>query len=198
MENKADRAAAAVAALRSIEPLMDLLLEMGVSSREAESLFRGIFVRRAHKWLRQRSGAEPSVQQVALVTGIHRNFVSRILKEHPNLVAAQRRRGLKIDRLIEAWSTMPGFQDGQGKPAALTRDSAREPSLKSLIRKCIPGAPLGGTSEQLLRLKLVRMLPDGRIQLNPPRAKQLTHKLARRVGRAGKEVLASVIKGEMR
>src|ERR1700733_15206973 len=69
--------------MAAVEPLVELFLELGVTSPEAESLLRSLFVHKARQWLTESSadGARPSDVRVSLVTGVHRNFVRRIQAE---------------------------------------------------------------------------------------------------------------------
>lgn len=183
----------AAQAMKAIEPLVDLLLELGVSSPEAESLFRGIFVHKAKEWLQQKNGVEPSDVQIALATGIHRNFVRDILNHELRVPEIRARRGPKVDRLIEGWRTLPEFQDSSGKPAILWK-SLREPSLKSLIRKVIPGSPIEGTLSQLIHRGLVRMLADGRVEISGAVPRRWDYPTAKKVGEIGRDSLARVIR----
>ncbi|MGH8142175.1 MAG: hypothetical protein ACREU2_06635, partial [Steroidobacteraceae bacterium] len=90
--------------MAAIEPLVELFLELGVTSPEAESLLRSLFVHKSRVWLSRQSGGEdPSDVRVALVTGVHRNFVSRLLAEPPKISATRARKGHRAARLLRAW-----------------------------------------------------------------------------------------------
>ena len=56
--SEAEKAALARSAMAAMEPLVQLLLEIGITSPEAESLLRSLFVHKAREWLAK--GAQPS------------------------------------------------------------------------------------------------------------------------------------------
>src|ERR1039457_3849889 len=91
------------AAMAAVEPLVELFLELGVTSPEAESLLRSVFVHKAREWLAKPITAEdsPSDARVSLVTGVHRNFVRSILAEPPRIAAAREQRGHRASRLLD-------------------------------------------------------------------------------------------------
>lgn len=193
MSDANEKSALAKAAMVAIEPLVQFLLEIGVNSPEAESLFRSIFIHKARDWLTAQGRYEPSDVQIALVTGVHRNFVHEILKGPPRIAAVRRSRGVKLERLIEAWRLDSAYVGGDGKPLTLFR-TAPEPSVKSLIAKHLPGAPVGGTIAQLIRRGLVQVLPDDRIlirsALQP--AKGMSYSKVAAAGDLGRSLLETL------
>src|ERR1700691_1687927 len=127
------RTAIARAAMAAAEPLVELLLELGVTSPEAESLLRGVFVHKTREWLaRQSEGTtEPSDARVSLVTGVHRNFVRRILAEPPKIADGREQKSNRANRLLQAWYSDPIYLDTSGKPRDLPEKGGR-PSFQSL------------------------------------------------------------------
>jgi len=106
--------------MAAVEPLVDLFLELGITSPEAESLLRSLYVHKARDWLAaQNGGASPSDARVALVTGVHRNFVHQILSEPPAIAIARQRKGHRADKLLDAWHKQPSYLDNAGKPRDL-------------------------------------------------------------------------------
>jgi hypothetical protein len=160
------KAALARAAMATVEPLVELFLELGVTSPEAESLLRGVFVHTAHKWLSDRSEnrESPSDVRVSLVTGVHRNFVKRILSEPPRIAAARDHRGLSASRLLEAWHSDPRYLDSSGKPRDLP-ERGGEPSFYSLVTSHVPGAAPGVVLDELRRAGHVKSLNDHRVRV---------------------------------
>jgi hypothetical protein len=160
------KAALARAAITAVEPLVELFLELGVTSPEAESLLRGVFVHTARKWLAERSEHRqlPSDVRVSLVTGIHRNFVRRILAEPPRIAAARDQRGLSATRLVDAWHSDPRFLDSSGKPRDLP-ETGQDPSFHSLASAYVPGAPPGIVLDELRRAGQVQSLSDHRVRV---------------------------------
>ena len=190
----AGKAATARAAMAAVEPLVELFLELGITSPEAESLLRSLFVHKAREWLaRPGAGNAPSDARIALVTGVHRNFVRRILTEPPRIAAARERKGHRTSRLLEAWHTDPSYLDSSGKPRDLS-EREQEPSFHSLALKYVPGAAPGVVLTELRRARLVQMLPDRRVRvLNRTfRLPGVTAGNLTELGRRGRELLSTL------
>jgi hypothetical protein len=160
------KTALARAAMTAVEPLVELFLELGITSPEAESLLRGVFVHTARKWLasQSKSGEVPSDVRVALVTGVHRNFVRQILAEPPRIAAAREQKGGGAGRLLEAWHSDPVYLDSSGKPRDLP-ERDQEPSFYSLATAYLPGAAPGVVLEELRRAGLVQLLAEHRVRV---------------------------------
>ena len=164
--SEAGRAALARSAMAAVEPLVDLFLELGITSPEAESLLRSLFVHKARQWLAASSadGASPSDVRVSLVTGVHRNFVRRILSEPPRIAAARERKKHRTARLLDAWHTDPAYLDSSGKPRDLSKRQP-EPSFSTLASTYVPGATPGVVLQELHRAGVVQFLSDDRVRV---------------------------------
>jgi hypothetical protein len=164
--SEAGNAALARSAMAAVEPLVELFLELGIASPEAESLLRSLFVHKARQSLAASSadGASPSDVRVSLVTGVHRNFVRRILAEPPRIAAARAQRKHRTSRLLEAWHTDPAYLDSSGKPRDLSRREP-EPSFSTLASTYVPGAAPGVVLHELHRAGVVQLLPEERVRV---------------------------------
>jgi Family of unknown function (DUF6502) len=162
----AGRTAVGRAAMAAAEPLVELLLELGVTSPEAESLLRCVFVHKTREWLARQSArtSEPSDARVSLVTGVHRNFVRRILAEPPKIAGARKQKSNRANRLLQAWYSDPVYLDPSGKPRDLPEKGAR-PSFQSLSTTYVPGAAPGVVLDQLRRAGLVQTLSENRLRV---------------------------------
>jgi Family of unknown function (DUF6502) len=160
------KGAMARAAMAAVEPLVELLLELGVTSPEAESLLRAVFVHKTRDLLaRQAEGASaPSDARVSLVTGVHRNFVRRILAEPPKIAEAREQKSNRASRLLQAWHSDPDYLDSSGKPRDLSEKGAK-PSFQSLSTTYVPSAAPGVVLDQLRRAGLVQMLSEHRLRV---------------------------------
>jgi hypothetical protein len=160
------KAAIAKAAMVAAEPLVELLLELGVTSPEAESLLRGVFVHKTREWLARQSAdlAEPSDVRVSLVTGVHRNFVRRILAEPPKIAAGREEKSNRANRLLQGWYSDPAYLDTSGKPRDLPEKGLR-PSFQTLSTTYVPGAAPGVVLDQLRRAGLVQLLSEHRLRV---------------------------------
>ena len=159
------RSMLAQAAMAAIDPLVELLLEIGITSPEAESLLRSLIVHKARSWLAERGGGRvPSDVRVALVTGIHRNFVRQILLEAPKIAGGRERRGYLAGRLLRAWHTDPLYRDDSGKSRDLP-EKGPPPSFASLVAASLPGSSPGVVLQELLRAGVVESLSDHRVRV---------------------------------
>jgi len=160
------KGAVARAAMAAVEPLVELLLELGVTSPEAESLLRAVFVHKTRDWLARQGerAAEPSDARVSLVTGVHRNFVRRILAEPPKIADAREQKSNRASRLLQAWHSDPLYLDSSGKPRDLLERGAK-PSFQSLSTTYVPGAAPGVVLDQLRRAGLVQTLSEHRLRV---------------------------------
>jgi hypothetical protein len=160
------KTAVAQAAMAAAEPLVELLLELGVTSPEAESLLRGVFVHKTREWLAQQSAttSEPSDARVSLVTGVHRNFVRRILSEPPKIAEAREQKSNRANRLLRAWYSDPVYLDTSGKPRDLPEKGGR-PSFQSLSTTYVPSAAPGVVLDQLRQAGLVQTLSEHRLRV---------------------------------
>jgi hypothetical protein len=164
--SEAEKAALARSAMAAVEPLVQLFLELGITSPEAESLLRSLFVHKAREWLATSSecGESPSDVRVSLVTGVHRNFVRRILGEPPRIAAVRQQKGHHAERLLDAWHSDPTYLDSSGKPRDLS-ERAPEPSFNSLAGRYVSSAAPGVVLEELRRAGVVQMLAEHRVRV---------------------------------
>jgi len=194
--SEAGKAALARSAMAAVEPLVELFLELGITSPQAESLLRGLFVHKARQWLAALSvdGESPSDVRVSLVTGVHRNFVRRILAEPPRIAAAREQKKHRTARLLEAWHTDPAYLDSSGKPRDLSKKAA-EPSFHTLAAAYAPGAAPGVVLQELQRAGVVQSLPEERVRVRSRtfRVHGINASGMSDVGSRGRELLHTLI-----
>lgn len=167
---RADRAVLAYAALTAIEPVVRLLLELGITSPEAESLLRSHFVHATRAWLAARDGgADPSDVRVSLVTGVNRNMIRKILAQPPTIPRERLGRGFKLGRLLDTWHADRRYHDAHGNPMDLP-ERGPAPSFAALVSRCVPGASRGVVLAELMRAGAVESLPDRRLRVRTRRA----------------------------
>jgi hypothetical protein len=154
------------AAMIAVEPLVELLLELGVTSPEAESLLRAVFVHKTRDWLARQGGgiSGPSDARISLVTGVHRNFVRRILAEPPKIADAREQKSNRASRLLQAWHSDTDYIDSSGKPRDLLEKGAK-PSFQSLATTYVPSVAPGVVLDQLRRAGLVQTLSENRLRV---------------------------------
>lgn len=182
------------AAFAAIRPILRVLLELGITSPEAESLLRSLLVHEATAWLSSRSGgAEPSDSRVAFATGLHRNVIREILAEPPQIPSKRAGRGYRAGRLIEAWHTDPDYQNAHGNPLDLPERGAA-PSLAALVSRHLRGASCGAVLAEFMRSGAVESLPDRRLRVRTRHALPggLTLEGLRAYGEHGHALLATL------
>jgi len=109
----------------AFEPLVDVCLELGITSPELESLLRSAFVQRAFEKLppHHRTGRPPTTNKVSVATGVHRNEVSKI-RTGGSAIARETmetkgRLYSKSARVLHGWSTDTRFTTSGGLPMDL-------------------------------------------------------------------------------
>lgn len=148
------------------EPLARLLIEHGISSPEAERLLRAVCVREVAK-AGAVPGKRPNASRVALVTGVDRGVVRRILKTRHKAEVNDRRH--RVNRVLAGWHSDKAFSSG-GRPLLLpikptkTRDYKRS-SFWALARHYAPGVYPGLILSELLRVGAVEELDNGRLRV---------------------------------
>jgi len=149
------------------EPLARLLIEHGISSPEAERLLRAVCVREVAK-AGAVAGKRPNTSRVALVTGVDRGVVRRILKTRHKAGEVNDRRH-RVNRVLAGWHSDEAFSSG-GRPLSLsikatkTKDYRRS-SFWALARRYAPGVYPGLILSELLRVGAVEELDNGRLRV---------------------------------
>jgi hypothetical protein len=154
------------AAVAALKPVVELFLNLGMTSPEAEALLRALYVHAAKKRISRSlsAGQKPSDVRVALVTGIHRNFVRKILAQPPAIPLNRQWRGSSVARLVFAWRVDPKYIDEFGRPLDIAETDS-EPSFKTLVREYLPGVTPAVALSELRRANQVELIPDHRLRL---------------------------------
>lgn len=162
------RQSAAVALAPLMEPLVDLCLELGITSPEMERVLRAVFVERARRLLSRTPSRRRSVSDVriALMIGIHRNFVRQIRTTQPRVQLEKVQGRHRGAALLHAWATDWTYLNSAGHPRDLPIHALEgEPSFERLARQHMPGVATGTAVAELRRSGAVRLLPDERVRL---------------------------------
>jgi hypothetical protein len=159
------KSAIRAAVLRLLDPLVKWLLEAGIGVGDLLNLVKIAYVRAAREQ-GLLAGAEqqrPNASRIAVVTGLTRAEVASILAagdaDRPHDRGRQR-----AERVLSGWWNDPNFQDGSGTPAVLPLQGSRR-SFAALVRRYSGERWRVATIlDELLRVKAVRRLPDGRLE----------------------------------
>jgi hypothetical protein len=159
------KSAIRAAVLRLLDPLVKWLLEAGIGVGDLLTLVKIAYVRAAREQ-GLLAGAEqqrPNASRIAVVTGLTRAEVATILAagdaDRPHDRGRQR-----AERVLSGWWNDPNFQHGSGTPAVLPIQGSRR-SFAALVRRYSGERWRVATIlDELLRVKAVRRLPDGRLE----------------------------------
>jgi hypothetical protein len=110
-------------------------------------------------------GRKPSVSRAALLTGLTRKEVQRLVEGHGN--GAEGASGLpenRAARVVAGWVRDTDFHKGDGEPLALPFDGA-EPTFSTLVRRYSGDVPPRAVLDELLRVGTVERGDDGLLRL---------------------------------
>jgi len=154
------REATVVALKRIIDPLVSLMLDAGVTVREFSQLVRERAVRVAAKRICKEGGNSNS--RVAIVTGLPRSEVARILKSDD--VSSTKRLGQHpARRVLAAWFENPRFLAANGDPGILPIFGKRR-SFEQLVAMHGGGIPVRAMLDELTQIDAVERLADQRVR----------------------------------
>src|SRR5215469_4034037 len=148
------------------EPLARLLVEHGISSPEAERLLRAVCVREVAK-AGTTPGKRPNASRVALVTGVDRGDVTRLLKIHHKVGEVNDSRH-RVNRVLAGWHSDATYSSG-GRPLLLPIKAIKARDYKrgnfwALAKRYAPGVYPGLILSELLRVKAVEEVGNGRLR----------------------------------
>jgi hypothetical protein len=162
------KSAVRAAVLRLLDPLVKWLLEAGVGVGDFLTLVKLAYVRAAREQGRA-SGKDPdrpNISRISVVTGLTRIEVASILAGGAADRSDDLGRRQRAERVLSGWWSDPSYQDAQtGEPAILPVRRAKG-SFASLVERYSGDRWwVGMILKELLRVKAVRRLPDGRLKV---------------------------------
>ncbi|MEP7245434.1 MAG: DUF6502 family protein [Gammaproteobacteria bacterium] len=159
------KGAVEAAAQRLLEPLVKLLLEAGLGVGECTRILKVAYVRAAREQGRAIAGEarRPNASRISIVTGLTRGEVAAILADENTTPATGDRGRQRAERVLNGWWNDPEFQNETGKPLPLPLNGKRR-SVDALCYRYNGERRSGAIVDELLRVRAVRRLPDGRIE----------------------------------
>jgi Family of unknown function (DUF6502) len=153
---------ATITALKRVaEPLVDLMFDTGVTVHEFGQLVRESAVRAAARRVSRESGRN-SKSRVAIVTGLPRSEVARILKSDD--ASSSKRVGQHPSRkILAAWYENPRFLAANGDPAVLPIFGKRR-SFEQLVATSSRGTPVRAMLDELTQIDAIERLSDQRVK----------------------------------
>jgi uncharacterized protein DUF6502 len=153
--------ATTVAIKRLVDPLIDLMFDAGVTVHEFNQLVRERAVRVAAKRVCREIGRD-SKSRVAIITGLPRSEVARILKSD-EAPSSKRLGQHPARRVLAAWFDNPRFLNSDGEPAVLPIFGKRR-SFEQLVVMHSGGIPVRAMLDELTQIDAVERLSDQRVK----------------------------------
>ena len=147
---------------RVIDPLLNLMMDLGVTVHELNQIIRERAVRQATTRVIEETGRE-SRARVAISTGLPRSEVARILNERDKLSRAPRGEH-PVRRVLAAWHEDSGYLTLDGEPSVLPIFGGRG-SFERLVKIYSGGTPVRAMLDELTRINAIERLPDQRISV---------------------------------
>jgi hypothetical protein len=145
-----------------LDPLLDLMFDVGLSVQELNFLTRLRAVHVATRRLLKESGRQ-SNSRVAIITGIPRSEVAKISKlsksRGSDKVSQQPAR-----RTLAGWFSDPKYLSSAGEPAVLPIFGKRR-SFESLVSKYGVGIPVRAMLDELIQIGAVERLSNQRVTI---------------------------------
>ena len=166
---------AALGTARTIfETLAPYLVASGITSSEAETLLRAVCVHEAARYFVEH-GRRRNVSQISIKTGVDRHVVAEILKRPPRVDGSLGTRRDATSRVIAGWLSDPRYLR-HGQPLALQVGDPRSRgrTVWSLVEDHAPGVWPRLVIDELIRVDLVEVLPDGTLRCaHKPRSERV-------------------------
>ena len=155
--------ALSAATLKLLRPLVRILLQNSLSHQTFAELAKQAYVEVANAEFGI-EGKKQTISRIAILTGLTRKEVQRLLQPPPNSATAAGEEYHRAARVITGWVRDPDFGDGKGHPFPLQVDGKRT-SFTELVKRYSGDIPVRAMLDELVRAGAVKELKDGRICL---------------------------------
>jgi Family of unknown function (DUF6502) len=145
-----------------LRPLFRLLLRHSVSFGAFEDMAKRVYVDVALKEFGI-PGKRPTTSRVAVVSGLTRKEVQRLLAEPAEDATDASDRYNRAARVLTGWARDADFCDADGKPRALDVDGER--GFAALVRRYSGDMPARAVLDELVRVGAVERRKDACLQL---------------------------------
>jgi len=145
-----------------LRPLCRLLLRHAVSFSAFQELARRAYVDVALKEFGI-PGKRPTASRVAVLTGLTRKEVHRLLVTPSDEVDDQAERYNRAAQVLTGWARDPDFLEQNGEPRALDVDGPA--GFAALVKRYSGDMPVRAVLDELVRVGAVERRTDGQLKL---------------------------------
>ncbi len=145
-----------------LRPLFRLLLRQSMSFLAFEEIAKRVFVDVAMKDFAI-EGKQPSISRAAILSGLTRKEVSRLLALSGPGATAEGERYNRAARVLTGWLRDAEFTDVNGMPRLLPEDGPG--GFGELVRRHSGDVPARAVLDELVRVGAVLRRPEGRVEL---------------------------------
>ena len=149
------------AVISLLRPLFRVLLRQSMSFIAFEEIAKRVFVEVAMKDFGI-EGKAPSMSRAAILSGLTRKEVARLLSDSPPGEPEPGERYNRAAKVMTGWQRDADFIDNDGSPLWLRDEGPR--SFGELVRRYSGDMPARAVLDELLRVGAVRRHDDGRIE----------------------------------
>lgn len=154
------QAALVKAVARLCKPLIQLLIEKGMTFPQFRELMKELYVEVAdeHFTLDDKS---PSDSRIFVLTGVHRKDIKRIRQQAGEVNQVVTSSASLSGEIVARWTSMPEYLDKKGKPRQLLKISKnKEAGFDQLVGSVSKDVRSKVILDEWLRLNIVRMKDD--------------------------------------
>ncbi len=159
--------AAAAAAVRIFTPLVRLLLRHGIPYKTVAEWLRWCYASVAFEE-HSLPGRKPSKSRVAVITGLTRVDVDRLLKQPSPAESDRYEEYQRAAKVLSGWARDKRYFDAEGQPDELPFDGDG-PNFSELVDRYSGGTPPRAVLDELVRVGAVERLDGGMLKLLSPR-----------------------------
>lgn len=147
---------------RLLRPLFRLLLRHSVSFGAFADMAKRVYVDVARKDFAL-PGKKPTVSRIAVLSGLTRKDVQRLLTEPADGSSAAVDRYHRAARVVTGWARDADFTDSRQRPMRLETDGPH--GFAALVKRYSGDMPARAVLDELLRAGAVEQGEDGRLEL---------------------------------
>jgi len=148
------------------QPLINLLIEKGVTYPQFCELLKGLYIETAEKKLKEK-GIKPTLSRLFIQTGIHRKETKRVLEENLNANETPFNVSSLGAQIVSRWLGLTEYLDDKGKPLPLQRVGTESGiGFKHLVESVNKDVHPRAILDEWIRLGIVELDENDFVHLN--------------------------------